>query len=134
MKNVRDVVCIAVFKEKKVLVVNTKFSGELYYFLGGTRETDETDIECLMREVKEEANVEVDSNSLIFLRTFEAEAHGRKNTTVQMHLYNGSLIGKPKPSNEITRIQFINSTIKDTLKTPLAHIVLNWLKDKNYID
>ena len=61
---VRDVVCIAVFRNKKVLVVKTQFSGDMYYFLGGTREMGESDIDCLIREVREEASVDTVKESL----------------------------------------------------------------------
>lgn len=130
---IRDVVCIAVFRNKKVLVVKTEFSGDMYYFLGGTRERGESDIDCLMREVKEEANVEVIKESLIHLKTFDARAHGRENTIVRMHLYKGNIIGTPLPTNEITDIEYIDSSIEETVKTPLAKIVLKWLLDNKYI-
>ena len=51
-------------KRAKVLVVNSKdeiliaHTNDSYYFLGGHVENNESDYECLVREIKEEAGID----------------------------------------------------------------------------
>ena len=53
-------------KRAKVLVVNSKdeiliaHTDDSYYFLGGHVDGNETDYECLVREIKEEAGIDYD--------------------------------------------------------------------------
>lgn len=53
-------------KRAKVLVVNSKdevlivHTDDSYYFLGGHVDGDESDYECLVREIKEEAGIDYD--------------------------------------------------------------------------
>jgi 8-oxo-dGTP pyrophosphatase MutT (NUDIX family) len=53
-------------KRAKVLVVNSKeeiliaHTNDSYYFLGGHVENNESDYECLVREIKEEAGIDYD--------------------------------------------------------------------------
>ena len=53
-------------KRAKVLVINSKdeiliaHTDDSYYFLGGHVDGDESDYECLVREIKEEAGIDYD--------------------------------------------------------------------------
>jgi 8-oxo-dGTP diphosphatase len=123
----------AVFKDYKVLMVETDFGGDAYYFLGGTVEPGESDIECLVREVKEEAAVKVVPESIKFLGQFTAPAHGRESALVVMRLYSGELIGDVKASDEVTGIVYCDSTLEDKHHTLLSKIVFPWLKGKGLI-
>ena len=55
-------------KRAKVLVVNSKdeiliaHTNDSYYFLGGHVDGDESDYECLVREIKEEAGIDYEPN------------------------------------------------------------------------
>jgi 8-oxo-dGTP diphosphatase len=119
---------LAVFQNQQVLMVKTDFGKDAYYFLGGTVEANETDIECLEREVKEEANTTVVNETVTFLGEFTATAHGRENTLVTMRLYGGKLISEPQPSSEVTGIVYCDSTLDDSHQTPLSQIVFPWLR------
>ena len=62
---------------------------DIYYLPGGKRDTGESDVETLVREVREELSVEIDATSAEHIGTFEAQAHGREPTatrTVGAHL------------------------------------------------
>lgn len=133
MKLIRKV-ALAVFKDKKLLVVRTKKNNEVFYCLGGTMESGESETDCLVREVMEEIDCEVQESSLKLLAEFEDLAHGREETKVNIRMYTGELSGEMKPSSEVAEIGYFDST---TDKKYLSAIAVNkmfpWLKEKGYI-
>lgn len=64
--NLRDEEIHEWVKRAKILVVNSKdeiliaHTDDSYYFLGGHVDGDESDYECLVREIKEEAGIDYD--------------------------------------------------------------------------
>ena len=125
---------LAVFKDKKMLMVRTHRNDEVFYTLGGTIEQDEDGIDCLHREVKEEVDAEIQDGTIKFLREFEAPAHGRVNTIVNIRLYAGELRGEPTPSSEIVEIQYFDTTVDEKHLTPITFEMFDWLKVNNYIN
>lgn len=61
-------------KDKTILSTKS-FGKDKYYIPGGKREAGESDKQALIREIEEELNVIVDSSTLIYIGTFEAQAH-----------------------------------------------------------
>lgn len=128
-------VSLAVFKDKKLLVVRSDDQSEVFYSLGGTIEEDESEIDCLAREVKEEISCEVDRSSLEFLAEFEDVAHGRENTLVNIKMYKGNLIGEPEASSEVVEIGYFDSqTDQKHLSEIAIKKIFPWLKDAGYIN
>ena len=125
---------LAVFKDKKMLQVRTKDQEEVFYTLGGKYEAGEDDIACIKREIKEELGCEVDESSLKFLGEFEDEAHGVE-ARLNLKLYEGKLIGEPKPSSEIVEIGYFdtNSDPKN-LSVIAKRTIFPWLKKLGYIN
>lgn len=126
-------VALAVFKDKKMLQVRSQ--PEVFYSLGGKVEEGESEIECLKREVMEEVGCKVDESSLRFLHEFEDVAHGKDNTLVNIRMYGGKLIGKPRPSAEVVEIRFFDTN------SPKIHIseiaqrkIFPWLKKNGFIN
>ncbi len=127
-------VALAVFKEKKILLVRSSKKDEVFYSLGGKIKEGESDIECLKREVFEEVGCSIDEKSLKFLQQFEGPAHGGKSG-LNVKLYGGQLIGEPKPSSEVFEIGYFdtNSPEKNLSEIARTQIFL-WLKEKGYIN
>jgi len=125
---------LALFKDKKVIMVRSHNNAEVFYFAGGTVEGGETDQECLSREISEELSVELDETSLTFLCEFEAPAHGKENTVGNIRLYQAEIIGTPVPSQEIVEIQYFDSTVDPKHLSALAlDFAFPWLKEHGYI-
>lgn len=125
---------LAVFKEKKILQVRTNKQEKVFYALGGKIEEGETDIECLKREVKEELGCDVEEFSLKFLKEFEDVAHGDQGM-LNMRLYEGKLIGEPKPSSEIVEFGYFDSSSnKENLSVIAQRTIFPWLKENGYIN
>ncbi len=125
---------LAVFKNKKMLQVRTNDQQEVFYTLGGKYKEDEDDIACIKREVKEELGCEVDESSLKFLQEFKDEAHGGQ-AMLNLRLYEGRLIGEPKPSSEIVEIGWFDTNSNpDNLSTIAKRTIFPWLKERGYIN
>ena len=126
--------CLALFRNKKILCVKTR-GKEVFHFVGGGVEQGESDIECLIREVKEEIGCEVVEKSIKHLGDFTDTAHGRENTLVLIRLYEADVSGEPKPSTEVDSVEFIDTSVNPVYLTDVAkNQVFPWLQKNNYIN
>ncbi|MDP3948079.1 MAG: NUDIX domain-containing protein [bacterium] len=134
MKTIRKV-ALAVFKNEKLLQVRTKSQESVFYTLGGKLEEGESDMECLKREVKEEIDCEIDVVSIKFLTEFEDIAHGKGGALVNIKMYEGKLVGIPKPSSEVVEIGYFDTgSDKKHLSTIAQRTIFPWLKKQGYIN
>lgn len=125
---------LAVISGRKLLMVRNGKHGDVFSTLGGKIEGHESDVACLMREVREEADTDVDVDSLEFLGVFRGAILGRDNTFITIRLYKGELLGEPRPSSEIVEIRYFDSRIADKHLTPASEKIFAWLKKRDYID
>jgi 8-oxo-dGTP pyrophosphatase MutT (NUDIX family) len=125
---------LAVIKDRKVLMARPHKHEKIFLSLGGKVEANETDIEALEREVLEEAGSRIKKGTLTFLSEFEDWAFGKENTRVNIRLYFGELIDKPKPSSEIAELRYFDSLVNPQHITATGKQILEWLKKENYID
>lgn len=125
---------LAVIKDRKMLMVRNAKHGEVFSTLGGKIEDGEDDLGCLKREVKEEADTEVNFDSLTFLGEFKGAILNRDNTFITIRLYKGELLGSPVPSSEIVEVRYFDSTIAQKHLTPASEKIFAWLKAQDYID
>lgn len=128
-------VALAVFKDGKILMTRDDKNAEVFYFVGGSVETGEDDLDCLMREIHEELNTNINPQSLHFLKEFSAPAHGKENTTVIIRLYQGELLGEPTPSNEVVELQYLDGKTdpKQLSEIALDHI-FPWLISQSLLN
>ncbi len=125
-------VALAVFKDKKMLQVRTKDQEKVFYTLGGKIEAGESDIDCLNREVKEEINCEI--AAIKFLHEFEDVAHGEQ-AMLHLKMYEGELIGEPRPSSEIVEIGWFDSkSDPESMSIIAKRTIFPWLKKQGYIN
>lgn len=125
-------VALAVFKDGQMLMTRSR-GKDVYYCAGGKYEPGESDIECLAREVKEELGVEMDLESLKFLREFEDVAHGKVNTRVNIKLYEATLLGTPVASQEIEELRYLDSSADPKILAPIDVQIFAWLKKEGLI-
>ena len=85
------------YKEKKVT----------QYLMPGGQLEEDSDEECLVREIKEELDCEVDKKSLEYIAEYVAEA-AYPGRDVMIRLYRGNIIGQAKPSSEIGALHWIS--------------------------
>lgn len=121
-------------KDRKIL--STKSKGkDAWYIPGGKREKGEIDEEALVREVKEELTVDLVPETITYLDTFIAQAHGKpEGVMVQMTCYTADFIGDMQPAAEIAEMTYLTSDTDPQLLSPVDRIIFAYLKEKNLID
>jgi len=128
-------VALAVFKDKKILQVRTNKENQVFFTLGGKLEENESEIECLKREVKEEIGCGLVESSIKFLTTFQDVAHGKDGALVNIKMYEGELIGTPRPSSEVVEIGYFDTySDKKNLSTIAQRTIFPWLKSHGHIN
>lgn len=121
-------------KDKKILCTRS-FGKDAWYIPGGKRESDESDAEALIREVKEELTVDLLPETIKHLGNFQAQAHGKpEGVFVHMTCFTADYKGKLKPSMEIEEMAWLTSTTDPKLLSPVDRIIFKYLKDKDLID
>lgn len=128
-----DKVALIHIYNNSVLSTLSKSKNKLY-FPGGKRENNESDLECLKREISEELNVHILENTVKFFGTFEAQADGHESgVLVRMLCYFSDFSGTLMASNEVESFEWIK--YEDKYKTSAVDIlILDELKRQGLID
>jgi 8-oxo-dGTP pyrophosphatase MutT (NUDIX family) len=87
-------------------ILSTRSRGkDVYYIPGGKREPGETDVQTLVREIREELDVAIAASSATHAGTFEAQAHGHAaGIAVRMTCYTADYQGALTPSSEVDEL------------------------------
>ncbi len=128
-----DKLALIYLKDGKILET-LSFGKDIWYIPGGKREGTETDAEALIREVKEELDVDLLVETIKHYDTFEAQAHGKpEGTIVRMTCYTAEFEGNLKPTNEVEKLDYFSYVDKHRT-SPVDHLVFDDLKNKGLID
>ncbi|WP_326594773.1 NUDIX hydrolase [Streptomyces sp. NBC_01803] len=100
---------------------------DLFYIPGGKRNEGESDLEALLREVREELAVTLLPETVAHLGTYTARADGHpEGTLVRMACYTARHRGTPVASSEIEEIAWLS--LADRHRTaPVDHAVFDEL-------
>jgi 8-oxo-dGTP pyrophosphatase MutT (NUDIX family) len=119
-------------KEQSVLGARSK-GKDAYYLPGGKRESGESDQQALIREISEELTVKLIPDTIQYVGTFEAQAHGKpEGVMVEMTCYSGDYDGTLQPDAEIAELVWLTNADKDRCSAVVV-IILDWLKEQNLI-
>ena len=131
-KKIIDKIALISISDKKVLTALSKSKSKLY-LPGGKREPNESDIECLKREIVEELNVEIQDDSIRYFDTFQAPADGKEaDAVVKMTCYFADYSGTLKAASEIDSFEWITYT--DRARTSaVVKLILDKLKELDLI-
>ena len=90
-------------------ILSTRSRGkDVYYIPGGKRKRGETDIQALVREIREELDVAIAPDSAVHAGTFQAQAHGRAaGVDVRMTCYTAGYQGTLAPSSEVDELVWL---------------------------
>src|SRR5690606_19830702 len=98
------------------------------YVPGGKREGAESDLETLVREIKEELSVLLDPKTVAHAGTYEAAGTGlRDGTVVRMACYTAEYRGDLTPSSEIEETAWFPYANRD-LVPPVDQMLFDDLK------
>lgn len=133
MNKIIDKVALIHINNNSVLSTLSKSKNKLY-FPGGKRESNESDVECLKREILEELNVHILDNTVKFFGSFEAQADGHESgVVVRMLCYLSDFSGTLMPSHEVESFEWIR--YDDRFRTSAVDIlILEELKNQRLID
>lgn len=128
-----DKVGLLAFKEHKVLMALSR-GKDKYYMPGGKRDGNETDHDCLIREIQEELSTDLMPETIKYYGTFEDQAHGKpQGVMIRMICYIANLKGEPKASSEIEKLDYLGFDRKLETGT-VAHKIFDDLKQKGLIE
>ena len=128
-----DKVAFLYLQDGKILSTRSK-GKDKYYIPGGKRETGESDIETLVREVKEELSVDIIESSAKLYGVFEAQAHGKaEGVIVKMICYTAEFTGELKADSEIAEIVWLTTADIETV-SPVDKLIFADLKQKGLLN
>jgi len=126
-----------IIKNRKILVERSK-GKDAFVAPGGKLEKDESPVDAIIRELKEEFQLIVLEKDLEEFGTFYAEAAGSHNAGKQLRMdvfmvYN---VGEIHPDNEVEEIRWISTNMPDDIEVGsiFAHEVLPRLKELDLVD
>ena len=136
MKKIIETVALIHIKGKKLLLVRPK-SKKIFYMPGGKLDKDEDNLKALVREIKEEVNVDIDPKTVDFYGVFEAQAYGKdKGVMVRVHCYTASHSGEVQSSSEIDEVAYFSHAeyVDGFDPAPAVKLILEDLKKKGLVE
>ena len=128
-----DKVAFLYLQDGKILSTRSK-GKDKYYIPGGKREAGESDVETLVREVKEELSVDIIESSAKLYGVFEAQAHGKaEGVIVKMTCYIAGFDGELKADSEIAEIVWLTTADIETV-SPVDKLIFADLKQKGLLN
>ncbi|HVX47485.1 MAG TPA: TIGR00730 family Rossman fold protein [Mycobacteriales bacterium] len=119
-------------RDGKALMVRSR-DNELLYLPGGKRESGESDVAALSREVREEVGVHLRPESFTFFELVREPADGfADGRQVHMRCYEADFDGELTPSGEITELAWIGRDDVDRVP-PAGRRVLSRLAEEKRI-
>ena len=108
MGEVIDKIAWIYTKDGKILSTLSR-GKNVFYIPGGKREENETDEQTLVREIKEELDVDIVLDTVEYLGVYEAQSDGaEEGVKVKMTSYISDYVGELKASSEIERFEWLS--------------------------
>lgn len=126
---------LLLIRDKKLLLAYSK-NKQCFYLPGGKVDAGETARQALCREIREELNIELRENDLIYYTHISAPAFG-ENTNVMMEqdCFFTSTAATPSAAAEIGELRYfsLREYLTQEQQAPGAVLILEKLQHENYI-
>ena len=127
-----DKIALLYIVDGKILSTRSK-GKDAYYLPGGKREGNESDLDTLVREIKEELSVELLTETAKLYGIFEAQAHGKaEGILVKMTCYTAEFEGELRPASEIEEMKWLATEDMDKI-SPVDQLIFADLKGKGLL-
>ncbi|WP_326701216.1 NUDIX domain-containing protein [Streptomyces sp. NBC_01754] len=126
-----DTVAWVRIEDGRILCARPRGKG-VFYIPGGKREGSESDLETLVREIKEELTVSLDPGTVLHAGTYEAAAPGLPGTVVRMACYTAEYQGELAPSSEIEDVAWFSYADRDRVP-PVDQLLFDDLKAAGHL-
>lgn len=136
MNKIIETVALIHIKGKKLLLVRPK-SKKIFYMPGGKLDEGEDNLRALVREIKEEVQLDIDPKTVDFYGVFEAQAYGKdKGVMVRVHCYTASHTGEVQSSSEIDEVAYFShgEYVNGLDPAPAVKLILDDLKKKGLVE
>jgi 8-oxo-dGTP pyrophosphatase MutT (NUDIX family) len=127
---------LLVIKNRKLLLAFSR-NKKAWYLPGGKIDAGETTSAGLIREIKEELNIDLDASGLEYYTHVSAKAFGEKeNVIMEQDCFIYDLQQDPNPTAEIEALNYFDTaTYKlEPAQVPGVIMVMQQLKKDNLID
>ena len=127
---------LIVVKDRRLLLAYSK-NKQAFYLPGGKSDADETTLAALVREIREELNVNLAPQDLQFYSHVTAPAFGEETGIImEQDCFIGNLPAEPNPAAEIGALEYFSTlSYKDQpQQVPGVIQVMRQLQQDNLID
>jgi 8-oxo-dGTP diphosphatase len=118
-------------KDRKALVAYDR-ADDKWFIVGGSPIKQESAIQTLIREVREELSVFIKRSTIKLYGEFVAPAHKKPGVFVRMACYTAEFTGAPQASSEVRAIRYIGYDTKSLLP-PAGQLAFEDLYKKGLI-
>ncbi|MBS1599144.1 MAG: NUDIX domain-containing protein [Bacteroidetes bacterium] len=127
---------LIVIKNRKLLLAFSK-NKKAWYLPGGKTDIEETTKAGLVREIKEELDIDLNMDDLRYYMHVSVQAFGEKeNTIMKQDCFQYDLHQTPKPAAEIEALNYFDTTQYQIEPAQVSGVimVMEQLKKDNLID
>ena len=114
-------VCV---QERKVLLVRVR-DNTIWYFPGGKIDAGESADEAVLREVKEELDIELSNADISYLGETVTDNHDRTDT-VSIQCFAATINQKIEPCAEISEIRWFDLDAQEFMSPGVVEVIRRW--------
>ena len=127
---------LLLIRDRKLLLAYSR-NKQCYYLPGGKIDAGENARQALCREVKEELNMELGEDELIYYTHITAPAFGERNGLImEQDCFITHTAAEPTPTSEIAALKYfsLQQYRRELRQAPGAVLILQQLEKDNLID